>query len=137
MGTHKLYGAMSQVRQGMEDYRNRGVAAPTWDVGGPNHVRLAFNPCGCIYAFDVTPLTYDVTRMYGEICGVPNAPTTRYTSTAGVSPFANRCLVFGEPDNVIAIPGMNMLIIGEDGGQNQIDYMYTYDLATKTLTRYY
>lgn len=33
--------------------------------GGPNQVRLPYNPCGCVYGFDLTP-EFDVTRMYGE-----------------------------------------------------------------------
>lgn len=28
-----------------------------------------------------------------------------------------------------------MLVIGEDTNENQFDYMYTYDIATKTKTR--
>lgn len=35
----KMYGAMSQVRQGMEDKKNRGSADTTLDLGGPNDVR--------------------------------------------------------------------------------------------------
>ena len=36
---------------------------------------------------------------------------------------------------MVYIPGHNMLIIGEDVNENQFDYMYQYDLATKTKTR--
>ena len=34
-------------------------------AGGSNDVRVPYNPCGCIYGFDLTP-QFDVTRMYGE-----------------------------------------------------------------------
>jgi len=62
----KLYGAMSQNRRGMEDFKSAGSSSNTFDIGGPNHVRVPYNPCGCIYAFDLSA-TWDVTRMYGEV----------------------------------------------------------------------
>ena len=62
----KLYGAMSQIRYGMEDFKSKGSASNTYDRGGPNHVRVPYNGCGCIYAFDLSA-TWDVTRMYGEV----------------------------------------------------------------------
>jgi secreted PhoX family phosphatase len=129
----KMYGAMSQNRYGMEDFKSKGSASTTYDIGGPNDVRLPYNPCGCVYAFDMTA-TWDVTRMYGELCGTPVTVPSRFSSTVGTK-IGNRCLDLAEPDNIAYIPGHNMLIIGEDVNENQFDYLYQYDLATKTKVR--
>jgi hypothetical protein len=45
---------MSSIREGMEDAKSRGNADNRWDVGGPNHVRLQYNRCGCIYQLPVS-----------------------------------------------------------------------------------
>ena len=39
--------------------------SPFFLSGGPNQIRLPYNPCGCIYAFDVTA-DFDINRMVGE-----------------------------------------------------------------------
>ena len=117
---------MSQIRRGMEDRRSANVVPSNnnsnWDIGGTNDVRLPYNPCGCVYAFDFDS-NYNINRMYGELCGIPVTTPSRFSSTIGTK-IGNKCLTLSEPDNVIYVPGHNMLIIGEDTGENGIDYMY-------------
>lgn len=43
----KLYVAMNEVREGMEDSANEGEPDPSYDIGGPNDIRVAWNECGC------------------------------------------------------------------------------------------
>lgn len=61
----KLYTSMSEVGAGMSD----GDEAR--DLGGPNHIRVPANTCGCVYALDVD-YNYNAVNMYGEVCGVPD-----------------------------------------------------------------
>lgn len=37
----------------MEDNRKKGSADTQYDEGGPNHIKLAYNKCGAIYALKV------------------------------------------------------------------------------------
>lgn len=57
---------MSVIRNSMEDNMSQGTPSTAWDYAGPNDIRVPYNPCGCVYAFDVLPGSYDVTSMYGE-----------------------------------------------------------------------
>lgn len=43
----KLYVAMSEVRHGMEDNANEGEPSNENDLGGPNHIQVEYNECGC------------------------------------------------------------------------------------------
>ena len=73
----------------------------SYDAGGPNAIRVAANPCGCVYQLDVSsrrrhcaaggaaraltsppmhvpgtpqvdPTTWSATNMYGLACGTPS-----------------------------------------------------------------
>ncbi|KAG1676212.1 hypothetical protein FOA52_006429, partial [Chlamydomonas sp. UWO 241] len=126
--TGSLYTAMSQVRQGMEDYANKGNPTPNYDMGGSNDVRLEYNPCGCVYRWTMDE-NYSATRMTGEVCGTH--------VDAGTGENLGECDIRGlsQPDNVAALAGHNTIIIGEDQGARVIDFMWQYDLSTKELTR--
>jgi len=133
----KLYVAMSEVVQGMEDGMKNGKANDTYDVGGPNDIRLPYNTCGCVYGLDVGTdaaigSDYVVRNMKGLVSGTMKT----YTSD---SPYANNtCDVDGiaNPDNLTFINGKDILIIGEDTGSgHQNDAVWAYDLKTGELTR--
>ena len=133
-----LFVAMSQVRKGMED-------GSSSDNGGHNDIRLSSNACGAVYAMDVlgaNEVAYDskqkainsayvVENMYGIISG----SETNYP--IGSIYEAYECSVNGiaNPDNVAFIDGKNTLIIGEDTGDHPNDFVWSYDLTTKKLTR--
>lgn len=53
-------------------------------AGGPNDVKLEYNPCGCIYSMAVTE-TYDITSMVAVLCG----------TTEGLTDDNNACSVEG------------------------------------------
>eukprot|EP00798_Chlamydomonas_sp_ICE-L_P025896 gene25896-11569_t len=126
--TGKMYVSMSQIRDSMEDFKNRGRDSTVHDIGGTNDMRVPYNPCGCVYAIDISP-TMDATRMYGEVCGVYQSEVRG--RSLGVCDVAG----ISEPDNVVVLPGQATLIIGEDTGTVEHDSIWEYDLHTKTLKR--
>lgn len=120
--SNRLFVVMSSVEKGMEN----GHSSENANAVNYNHVRLAKNSCGTVYAVDLDANAV-ATRMYGLISGKPD------TSVAG-----NTCDINGiaNPDNVTFIPGYNTLIIGEDTGSgHQNDAIWAYNLGTKALTR--
>lgn len=122
--TKTLYIGMSVVSKGMKD----NDAAN--DKGGPNHIRLPENLCGTVYALQLDG-NYVATKMNGEISGTPKTYDI-------ASPYAsNKCDIDGisEPDNLTFMPGYKTLIIGEDTGNHQNDMIWSYNIATRSLTR--
>lgn len=136
-----LYLSISEQNAGME------AGESYWDAGGPDHVRVARNHCGVVYALDVGPdrvigSEYVAQNLRALVEGMPH-----YTETNGVKvskyapdgPLAgNLCSVNGiaNPDNLTFIRGYDTLIIGEDsfdGHRN--DAVWAYDLLTRKLTR--
>lgn len=147
----KLYVAYSEVQYGMEDAKKNGAASTAYDVGTPNDIKLRFNTCGAVYAYDVGKAhgidsEYVLTRAQGVVAGrmtqtidpmsLDPASLPAYPAD---SPFANStCDIDGiaNPDNLTFISGRNTLIIGEDSGDgHQNDAVWAYDLEEKQLTR--
>lgn len=125
--SNRLFVAMSSVEKGMEDGNsNENAAAVNY-----NHVKLAKNTCGTVYAVDLD-VNSVATKMYGLVSGKP----TTYDAN---SPYVgNTCDINGlaNPDNVTFIPGYKTLIIGEDTGSgHQNDVIWSYNIDTKALTR--
>lgn len=52
----KLYVAMSEVRRGMEDNAEKGEPTTEHDLGGPNHIKVEYNECGCGTPLQLFPL---------------------------------------------------------------------------------
>ena len=44
---NKLFTAISEVREGMEDFAAKGEPSDEFDLGGNNDIKLEWNPCGC------------------------------------------------------------------------------------------
>jgi len=123
-----LYTAMSENRYGMEDNQRKGEDNNRYDVGGPNHVRVEYNPCGCVYTMEVDE-SYQITTMYGLLCGIPDVNNTNDDNSCIIDGIAN-------PDNVAYISGHDGLLIGEDTGSgHQNDVVWYYDLKTGEMTR--
>jgi len=125
--SNRLFVVMSYVEKGMTDaYKDENANAVNY-----NHVRVAKNSCGTVYALDLDADSV-ATNMYGLVNG-------KETSYDAGSPYAgNTCDINGiaNPDNVTIIPGYNTLIIGEDTGTgHQNDAIWAYNLGTKALTR--
>jgi hypothetical protein len=123
----KLYLAMSEVENGMEDVD----AQPAYNIASADHIDVEPNDCGAVYAMDVGKdkgigSRYVAKNMYGEVEGILD----------GVSP--NKCNLDGiaNPDNLTFVTGYDTLIIGEDTGSgHQNDVIWAYDLSSKQLTR--
>lgn len=127
----KLYVAMSVVGSLMSD-----------SVGDIQDIS---NACGAVYGmelFDNNEIAYDsksnainsayvVKNTRAEVVG------SEVSYPAGSTYEAYSCSVDGiaSPDNLTYISGQNSLIIGEDTSDHPNDFVWSYDLNTKELTR--
>jgi uncharacterized protein len=128
---NRLYVAISEISNGMEDKASKGKESAKYDGGGSNDIRLAYNPCGGVYALDLDP-NYIATNMKAIAVGKPQ----QYPD--GSEWAGNTCDLDGiaSPDNISYLAGRDTLFIGEDtttGHQN--DAVWAYDLASGKLTR--
>jgi len=122
--SNRLFVAMSFIEKGMD----KTVAAV---AGVANDIQIPKNACGTVYALDLDS-NFVAKNMYGIISGKPT------TYAAGTTYAGNTCDIDGiaNPDNVTFFPGYNTLVIGEDTGSgHQNDAIWSYNLATKALTR--
>ena len=136
---HRLYVAYSELNNGTTDNH------PSRDKGGPNHVKLAENPCGAVMEFVIGPdatigSDYVASSVSALLEGTwlanpaspnPYPPDNPYTgkNTCAVSNISN-------PDNLSYLPGYDTLLIGEDSGvEHQNDAVWAYNLVTRELTR--
>lgn len=149
----RLFLAMSEVSSGMEDSMKKGKPDPTYDQGGPNHIRLPYNLCGVVYGLDVADGVRDTggnpiasnlvaVNMVGEVAGRMTKawdPESDLPAYPADGPYAaNKCDLNGiaNPDNLTFIPGYGTLIIGEDTeGGHQNDAAWAYDVGHRTVTR--
>jgi secreted PhoX family phosphatase len=122
---NKMYTAISDIRRGMEDNKNGGKDDTKYDIGGPNHIRLPVNNCGCVYEMDV--VNNDIKTMKGLVCGTPVSGDPK--NTCKMDGIAN-------PDNVAVSDELNVLLIGEDTGSgHQNDVIWAYSFADGSMTR--
>ncbi|EFN54710.1 hypothetical protein CHLNCDRAFT_135376 [Chlorella variabilis] len=122
-----LYTAMSAVRYGMEDNQAKGKAEEKYDVGGPNHIRVGYNKCGCIYQLPVDK-QYSALSMKGLVCGRPNPNEADEANECDLTRIAS-------PDNVAYMPEIDALLIGEDTDYHENDALWSLDIKTKRLQR--
>lgn len=139
---NQLYIAISRILYGMEDFKKSGKESNAYDLGGGNHIKLPRNDCGGVYKLAITGGQKDTSgvtiasnmiasNFVGEVMGVMK------TYPKGSEFDGNKCAIdaIAEPDNLTFIKNSNVLIIGEDTGLHQIDYIWAYDVETKSLTR--
>jgi hypothetical protein len=115
----------------------------TRDQGGPDHVRLQYNPCGAVYALDLGPdptigSEYVVQHLRALVEGVPARPGTGGPYDAEGIYAGNNCSVnvVANPDNMAFVRGYNTLLVGEDSHSgHRNDMVWAYDLLTEKLTR--
>lgn len=147
----RLFVSYSELQYGMEDSKKNGVAATDYDLGTSNDVKLRFNTCGAVYAYDLGKdadigSEYVALRASGVIAGRMTTAIDKdrlNDSTIDAypedSPFVgNTCDIDGiaNPDNLTFLPGEHVLIIGEDSGDgHQNDAVWAYDLNSRELTR--
>jgi secreted PhoX family phosphatase len=129
--TKKAFIAISALERGMEDHMKGGVANESYDKGGANDIRLAYNKCGAVYA---APVGYDPVVGSDYVIKKWESLVWGKASSAVAD---NACDVDGiaSPDNLTFIKGYNTLIIGEDTDYHQNDAVWAYNLTSKQLTR--
>lgn len=139
---NRVYVAWSDLAYGMEDAKKRGEPNDKYDIGGPNHIRLPWNPCGGVFALDASAGATDtggnpIASAYvaGDVrllrAGVPKM-YPEDSEHAG-----NRCHIddLASPDNLTYLPGYDTLIIGEDTSHHINDVIWSMNLKTGDLTR--
>jgi secreted PhoX family phosphatase len=130
-----LYVAMSEIAKGMEN-------ASSSDTGGNNDIRVAKNSCGGVYGLDVVASAYDsqqvlinsayvAKNMHGVVLGA----AASYPAGSAYESYSCSVNGIASPDNVTFLAGKGTLIIGEDTSAHPNDFVWSYDLATKKLTR--
>ncbi|EFJ47998.1 alkaline phosphatase, secreted, phosphate-repressible [Volvox carteri f. nagariensis] len=127
----KIYTSITDVRQGMEDFKDRGASSSKFDMCGSNDVRLEYNRCGCVYSLSLDG-SFSAYWMEELVCGTPATNPAAPGYVAG-----NRCLMdrIANPDNVAYSPEHDLLVIGEDTSEHVNDVMWAYDIETRALTR--
>jgi hypothetical protein len=147
----RLYVAYRAVQYGMEDASKNGAANATYDIGTSNDVKLRFNTCGAIYAYELgrdrdLGSDYVAQHAVGVLAGRMTTlvdPDKRSPSTIDAypsgSPFAaSTCAIdaFANPHNLSFITGGRALLIGEAGGDgHQNAAAWVYQLDSRELTR--
>jgi len=131
---NKLYIAMSEIGRGMSGSPNlQGVS---------DDILVKANVCGAVYQLDVDS-NYVTTKMSALITGIPKSYTeatkTIQTDVADITKTAQQSCDdngIALPDNVTMGPTDDILIIGEDATtEHQNDFLWAYNLNSKTLTR--
>lgn len=149
--SEQLFVSYSEIQYGMEDNQKNGAANTKYDLGTSNDVKVKFNSCGGVYAYEVGSdrqigSRYVLKRAKGLIAGrmTTLADPDRLNATtidayAEDSPFAgSTCDIDGiaNPDNLSYMAGQGILLIGEDTGDgHQNDAVWAYNLDSKSLTR--
>lgn len=138
---NNLYIAISRIQYGMEDFAKKGKKNDKYDKGGNNDIKLPLNSCGGVYKLPIGEAKDDkgnyitsmavATSMVGEVMG----EMKKYPKGSEFD--GNKCSVssIAEPDNLTFIDNSDVLIIGEDTGAHQIDYIWAYNVKTKDITR--
>ncbi len=127
----ELYVSMSSVGKSVEDNMKKGKPNTKYDIGGPNDIRLPYNPCGTVFKLDMSKgfgSNYVAKDMIALVSG----------STKGKTDEFNKCSIDGiaNPDNITYLQNTNALLIGEDTGSgHQNDYIWSYNLDNSKMTR--
>ena len=117
---NKAYTAISAVERGMLDND------ATYDLGGPNDIKVKANKCGCVMEFDIDASTMSATKARMLTCGTP---LTTADALVKVGRFDNECDVnaIANPDNVASISKYDQLIIGEDTSNHVTNLIWIWD----------
>lgn len=131
----QLFLSITAFDRGMGDNAARGQPTPRFDRGGPNHIRVAYNPCGAVATLDLARdasvgSDFTARRLTTLLAGRPD-PKVAADSL-------DKCALDGiaNPDNLTYIPEHDTLIIAEDSDDgHENDAIWAYDIARKRLTR--
>jgi hypothetical protein len=120
----------------------RGMSGSPVLQGVSDDILVKPNVCGAVYQLDVDS-NYVTTKMSALITGIPKSYTEAtkaiQTDVADITKIAQQSCDdngIALPDNVTMGPTDDILIIGEDAtAEHQNDFLWAYNLNTKTLTR--
>eukprot|EP01026_Neomeris_dumetosa_P052296 TRINITY_DN4622_c0_g1_i5.p2 TRINITY_DN4622_c0_g1~~TRINITY_DN4622_c0_g1_i5.p2 ORF type:complete len:534 (-),score=81.39 TRINITY_DN4622_c0_g1_i5:282-1883(-) len=121
---NRLYHGMSEIRYGMENNMKKGKSNMKYDIGGPNHINVEYNPCGCVYMSELDD-QYKAINLKPLICG--NTDNADDENDCDVNSIAG-------PDNVVMM-GQDAILISEDTDGHVNNVLWMYDLNTEVLTR--
>jgi hypothetical protein len=115
---HKAYIAIANVSKGMLNGSS--------ETGGPNHMQVTANQCGGIYELSMGSNAeigsdFVIGAAKGEVAGTADGYACSVDGLSG-------------PDNV-AYVGYNTLIITEDTGLHANNFVWSYNLESKQVTR--
>ncbi len=135
-----LYLALSSIGKGMEDHHKKGKPNDKYDKLGFNHIKLAYNPCGAVYALNMSENLKHQTKdgQFIDSVFVASTMTAFLEGKLSSTEQANICALdtIANPDNISFIPGSNTLIIAEDSKKgHQNDALWSYHIKSKKLTR--
>ena len=131
----RLLVSVTSIDRGMGDSTEKGQFSDRFDRGGPNHIRLGYNPCGAVFS---ASLDRDV-KIGSDYVASSMAPLLSGKPNPDVKGDAfNGCQLGGiaNPDNLTVIPEHDTLIIAEDSdGRHENDAIWAFDMGTSKLTR--
>jgi uncharacterized protein len=109
-------------------------------TGGTDHINVAPNACGGVFALDVGPIYDDAGAKITEYAAMNWYPLVmgRPTVYPAGSPYASEsCSITGlaSPDNVTYLPGYQTLVIGEDTDGHTNDVLWAYHMPSGRMTR--
>ncbi len=131
--TPRLFAAISRIQRGMLE------ADPTWDAGGPDHIRLPPNPCGVVWgmslgtAVDSTGQPIDSAFVAGRVDAVTAGEPKEYSGALE----HNTCDLeaIAGPDNLEFVPQAGLLLIAEDTSAHDNNALWALDVANGSLQR--
>lgn len=134
-GRQAVYFATSTVGGGML------AGDPKGDAGGPDHLRLAKNDCGAVWALETSSPASEVEKLAGSRLGASRAKVVvqgrerSYADVPGME--RNSCDVdaIANPDNLAFIPEADLLIVAEDSRRHENMVLWAIHMGTGVHTR--
>ena len=140
-----LMTSLTAIRYGMEDAQKQGRPSAAYDTAGPNHIRAAYNPCGCVFELALQGGRADATgaaigsgwvptAMTDLLCGMP----AQGAGAAGpLAAGADSCdtELPANPDNVAWMGGLDTLLIAEDTDYHVNNVLWAYAYGRGELQR--
>ena len=129
---HKLYVAISEISNGMEDAASKGKASEKYDLASANDIKVDFNPCGGVYKLALDEANV-ATSMKALLVGKPRGLRGRLALRGEHLRHGRAREPRQRQLHARAQHAHCRRVDTETGHQN--DAVWSMDLATKALTR--
>ncbi len=121
---NELHLAVGSVQGAMMD--DVGV----WDVTTSNDIRLAYNPCGCVYSMEIDASNMTGTLLRATKCGSLD-PKDAMMQTCSAGSISNpQALVYVQGSSAI---GGDLLLIYEASERKAVNMVWSWDLLSRQL----